>query len=233
MIELENTGDTVVMLLVAAGVGLIGGIGAAFIEWRRGIAAPTEVSQATAKHPIWSVASCVVLGGIAAVAVLYFFPPTEEVVEGGKSTTSYDLTELVALALIVGSAGAAFLQALQTRALALASAERTKATEATATEALNGVADQAAKATEAGIAAASTQIKAELQKASSLEPSEADAIVGRLATMASTTVAQNLGSQVATAQRMVAAAANGETTGDVATNEPAPVVGSEPVSGPA
>lgn len=216
MIELDSTWNTIVMLLVAGGVGLIGGIGAAFIEWRRNLAAPAATTSGSSSMLGWL--SCVVLGGIAAVAVLYFFPPTQEVVavgeEGGPETTTfYDLTQLVALSLIVGSAGAAFLQTIQTRALALSNAERTKATEATATEGLSGVSGQAAKLAEAGVAAASTQLKAELQKPTAVEPQRVERMVQELAAAASDAVEEGLEPQVKTAQRMVAAAASGESTG--------------------
>jgi hypothetical protein len=121
MIPIENTSNTVVMLLVAGGVGLIGGVGAGLLEVRG--------DAKKAKEGAKTIASSIVLGGIAAIAILYFFPPEEvigtETVNGVvKSVKEYDLTKLVALALIVGSAGASFLLVMQKRTLALTEAEK-------------------------------------------------------------------------------------------------------------
>lgn len=215
MIELDSTWNTVVMLLVAGGVGLLGGVGGAFIEWRQRCAAPAAPGGRTCNSRL-SALSCVVLGGLVAVAILYFFPPTQEVVstppEGGEPevTTLYDLTQLVALALIVGSAGAAFLQALQTRALAMAKAQEAEATKATASAAISGITAQAEQTTEEKIKAAGAQIRAELQKATPLPPEQAEKIVDELADEASTAVAENIESQVEAAQRVIAAAGTGE-----------------------
>ena len=211
MIELHNTRTTVVMLLVAGGVGLLGGIGAAFIEWRQRCRAASPTGTC---RPTLSVISCIVLGGIAAVAILYFFPPTQEVEivkagEEAKKTTFYNLTELVALSLIVGSAGAVFLQSLQDRTLALAKAQQAQAGAATAVKSIDGLPDQAEQATKVGVRAASTRIKAELQKSVPLPADQADQIVDRLADEAAASVAQNLESQVDRTQQMIAAAASG------------------------
>jgi hypothetical protein len=209
MVELNSTGDTVWMLVVTFLVGLLGGVAAAFIEWRKSCAQP----QAKTCNRSWSAVSCVFLGAIAAVAILYFFPPTTtETSLSGETVSSYDLVKLVALALIVGSAGAAFLQAMQTRALALASAERTEATKATATEALEGLPKQAEKAAETGIEAAAMQIQDKLRSKKELKPREAEKAIEELASDASKSVADALGSQVDTAQKMVVAAATGESS---------------------
>ncbi|HVO54821.1 MAG TPA: hypothetical protein VMT37_10445 [Solirubrobacterales bacterium] len=209
MVELNTTGDTVWMLVVTFGVGLVGGLAAAFIEWRKNCAQPS----AKACNRFWGAVSCVFLGAVAAVAILYFFPPTTtETSSAGETVTSYDLVKLVALSLIVGSAGASFLQTMQTRALALASAERTEATKATATEALEGLPAQAEKAAESGIEAAASQIQDKLRSKKELKPREAEKAIEELATEASKTVADLLGSQVDTAQKMVAAAATGESS---------------------
>ncbi|HUC07693.1 MAG TPA: hypothetical protein VMR96_06350, partial [Solirubrobacterales bacterium] len=108
------------MLLVAGGVGFLGGIGAGLLEMRRD----------PAKEKEWAklIGSSILLGGIAAVAILYFFPPeeTKTVVANGmtETFTGYSLTKLVALALIVGSAGGSFLLLLQKKTLDLADAQK-------------------------------------------------------------------------------------------------------------
>ncbi|HEX7280088.1 MAG TPA: hypothetical protein VF255_10750 [Solirubrobacterales bacterium] len=210
---MDGTWNTIVMLLVAFGVGLVGGIGAAFIEWRQRCANPSAVGQTCNSE--WSAISCIVLGGLAAVAILYFFPPTQEVlvpVEGKEpeKTISYNLVELVALALIVGTGGAAFLQALQTRTLALTKAQQAETATATALAAVGGITRQAEESTEAQIKAASTQLKSELQKSTPLPLDQAEEIVDELADQASTAVAENIQFRVEAAQRVIAAAAGGE-----------------------
>lgn len=154
MIELNTTWNTVAMLLIAGGVGLIGGVGAALLEIRK----DPEKAKECAKL----IASSIVLGGIAAVAILYFFPPEEskEIVVKGTSeiVNGYNLTKLVALALIVGSAGASFLLVLQKKALDITEAQKevakktaevaekdgdVKAVQAQANEALLNIGSQA------------------------------------------------------------------------------------------
>jgi hypothetical protein len=55
----------------------------------------------------------IIVGAVAAVAVLYFFPPTITIEGGDITTTQYDLVQLIALSLIVGSTGGVILQSAQ------------------------------------------------------------------------------------------------------------------------
>jgi hypothetical protein len=113
MVGLNTTWEWVVMLLVALGVGMIGGVGAAFIEGKAKVAAkPPET-----KHWFLDTTACIVLGGLAAVAVMYFFVPIKEVIpeDGSKPEVFYELIKLVPLSIIVGSAGTYFLQGFQKR----------------------------------------------------------------------------------------------------------------------
>jgi hypothetical protein len=173
MIPIDSTSSTVVMLLVAGGVGLLGGIGAGLLEIRR--------DSEKAKKSANTIISSVFLGGIAAIAILYFFPPEEvvrsEMVNGVfKPIKEYDLTKLVALALIVGSAGASFLLVLQKRTLDLTDAQQevakkagdAKATKATATEAVVGVANHVPTLARSSVLeGAAPTIRKALEKASS------------------------------------------------------------------
>jgi hypothetical protein len=162
MIEIKTTWDTVIMLLVAGGVGFLGGIGAGLLEMRR----DPEKEKEWAKL----IGSSIMLGGIAAVAILYFFPPeeTKTVIANGETEifTGYSLTKLVALALIVGSAGGSFLLILQKRTLDLADAQKdaalktaeavqtagdAKAIQAQATEAVRSVGSQAKTLAKSGV----------------------------------------------------------------------------------
>lgn len=158
MIELITTWDTIVMLLIAAGVGLIGGIGGGLIEMRLPPKSGTKS---------WKLfASSVILGGIAAVAILYFFPPQETVTvtvgDESTTTTAYDLTKLVALALIVGSAGAGVLLALQKRTLDLLNAEKEVAANASTavsvSQSVGGLKDQVSTLTKSGVETAATPL---------------------------------------------------------------------------
>jgi hypothetical protein len=211
MIELDSTWNTIVMLLVAFGVGLLGGIGAAFIEWRQRCANPSAVGQPC--NPKWSAISCIVLGGLAAVAILYFFPPTQEVlvpVEGKEpeKTISYNLVELVALALIVGTAGAAFLQALQTRALALTKAQEAESAKAATLATVADLPKKAEEATKTGIQEASDEIKAKLQ-GSPVPSQQADQLVKDLAEEASSAVVEDIEPRLEIAQQVIAATSPG------------------------
>ncbi len=58
--------------------------------------------------------SSLIIGGAAAVAFLYFFPPTDTV-NGKVTTREYDAIKLVAVSLIVGSAGGSFFASMQER----------------------------------------------------------------------------------------------------------------------
>jgi len=73
--------------------------------------------------------SNVLLGAVASVAILYFFPPETQIItkgtDGGTSTSyTYDLVKLVALSLIVGSAGPGFLSSIQSRLMGALDAQR-------------------------------------------------------------------------------------------------------------
>ncbi|HEV7482148.1 MAG TPA: hypothetical protein VGO13_03520 [Solirubrobacterales bacterium] len=191
MIELTDTWTTVVMLLVAAGVGLIGGAGAAFIEWRSRCALPADPDASCGKP--WTVVSCVALGGIAAVAALYFFPPTTEVVETGKepaTRTFYDLIRLVALSLIIGSAGSAFLQAFQARAMSAVNQLRATTAESER-DTVIAVARETPELARTGIEAAAPQIQ-ETLRGVGLKTKKVNEVIGQLTDQASAAVEQGI-----------------------------------------
>jgi hypothetical protein len=113
MVTLDTTTRWVVMLLVAGGVGLIGGIAAALLEAKTG----SEEEPPKKRNWYINTATSIFVGGVAAVAAIYFFVPVKEVItlEGGKPEAFYELIKLVPLSLIVGSAGTYFLQSFQQR----------------------------------------------------------------------------------------------------------------------
>ena len=114
MVALNSTWNWVVMFMVAGGLGLVGGIAAAFIEWKSkpmaGVSTtppagspagpPADSADPDSTDPpatdppksplsLLNVVACVILGGVAAVGVLYFAPPIKEVeAASGKSASS-------------------------------------------------------------------------------------------------------------------------------------------------
>jgi hypothetical protein len=237
LVPLNNTGDTVIMLLVAAGVGLLGGIGAGLLEIRR--------DPEKAKDSAGTIFSSIVLGGIAAVAILYFFPPEETIsttVDGMTEVVKeYNLTKLVALALIVGSAGASFLLVLQKRTMDLADAKDeaakkagdTQATRAKASEALIGVGNQVPTLARNGVEGAAPAIKKVLEEAKEAEPGPIDpaklqTIVKEIANQAETAAEESIGGVVEDAQKRVLSSSvvtdPATATGQEGTGNPTPAV---------
>ena len=213
MITLESAWDTVLMLLIAFGVGLLGGIGGAMLEQR-------QAAAAAIKSPgKLRFAATTLLGGIAAVAILYFFSPEHETViaVAGKepaTATTYSLTELVALSLIIGSAGPAFLATMQTKTTALLEAQKSAAaTEATATQAIGNVADQASTLAKASVASAAPKIEEALQQASgtTLSTAQVQEVVAKIADEAEASLATDLESHVESAKAQVAEASGSPT----------------------
>jgi len=177
MIALETTWQYIVMLLVAGGVGAVGGVGAALIEGKTKLAAnPPEKGN-------WLLDSvaCVVLGGIAAIAVLYFFLPTKEIVPagGGKPEQFYELIKLVPLSLIVGSAGTVFLQNFQQRVGDALAAQRGREAEAK-TKATLGITEGLPEQTDKSLEGAQPNFQVILQKAAGLGPDKADEVAAQL-----------------------------------------------------
>jgi|SRR3954470_481408 hypothetical protein len=132
MIELNQTADYIYMILVAAGLGAIGGLGAELLLKRGEDTGTLEIPgrlKGTRFFDIGFPAS-LIIGAIAAVAILYFFPPVVEKITAGvggaapKTTHEYDVVKLVALSLIVGSAGPAFLATAQSRLMSALNAQK-------------------------------------------------------------------------------------------------------------
>lgn len=157
MIELAKDIDYVYMMLIAAGVGAIGGLGAELLLQRADNTGTIEIPgrlKGTRFVDIGFPASLIV-GAIAAVAILYFFPPVVEkiTVRSGAppgTTYEYDLVRLVALALIVGSAGPAFLSTAQSRVMSTLNAQKAD----TAVETGKTQVDQVAESAKAAVSGA-------------------------------------------------------------------------------
>jgi hypothetical protein len=154
MIALNHTGDYIVMLLIAAGIGAIGGLGAELLIKRSESTGTIELPHRLKESQLVALGlpASLIVGAIAAVAALYFFSPVTETVVPAASvaTTStvthqYSLAKLVPLALIVGSAGPAFLASAQSRLVSALNAQRVDAVASTAKNQLTQV-EESAKA---------------------------------------------------------------------------------------
>lgn len=133
MIGLTHTTDYIIMLLVAAGLGAIGGLGAELLLNRGDNTGTIQLPSRLGGTDLVELGfpASLIIGAIAAVAILYFFPPVSETVIPGangataKTTNQYDLVKLIALSLIVGSAGPAFLSTAQSRLMSALNAQKT------------------------------------------------------------------------------------------------------------
>jgi hypothetical protein len=140
VIPLSETVDYVIMLLVAAGIGAIGGLGAELLIKRAENTGTIEIPHRLKESNLVALGfpASLIVGAIAAVAALYFFSPvTETVIPAVGSTSShvtheYALAKLVPLALIVGSAGPAFLASAQSRLVSALNAQKVDAVAGTA-----------------------------------------------------------------------------------------------------
>lgn len=135
MVTLSTTGDYVVLILVAAGAGVIGGLAAALVP-----SASPGVSK-----PRWLTGP--IVGAVAAVVVLLVLPGTKEstAIEGGHAvvTTSWSLIRVVPVALIAGWAGPKVLAVLQERLLAAATEAKLNATVSVAKAEIDNMATDA------------------------------------------------------------------------------------------
>ncbi len=132
MVELTHTVDYIYMLLIAGGLGAIGGLAAELLLKRSDNTGTLQLpSRLKGTHLIeLGFPASLIIGAIAAVAILYFFPPVTGTLmpgtNGAPATTTqdYDLVKLVALSLIVGSAGPAFLSTAQSRLASALNAQK-------------------------------------------------------------------------------------------------------------
>lgn len=131
MIELGgNAVNYTIMMVVATVIGGFGGIGAELLQDWMGNTGTIEKPRPLDKDRYdlgWTAS--VLLGAMAAVAILYFLPPQVETTvqtDSGEvvTTISYELVKLVALSLIAGSAGSVILRALVDRLQALLERQR-------------------------------------------------------------------------------------------------------------
>jgi hypothetical protein len=201
MVELVNDADYVYMLLVGAAVGALGGLGAELLLKRAGNTGTMSMPHRIKGTNIIDVGfpASLILGAIAAVAVLYFFPPVVEKVASGvngaapTTTNEFDLAKLVPLSLIVGSAGPAFLATAQSRLMSALNEQRA----GTAVDTGKNQVDQIA-------ASATAAVTGAVQQAVSQHMPTADAsLVQEVAETASASLENTLRPQVKVAHEQV------------------------------
>ena len=212
MIQLVHNIDYVYMLLIGAGIGAIGGLGAELLLKRAGITGTIAIPrrlQGTNLIDAGLPASLIV-GAIAAVAALYLFPPIVEKVASGASgslpttTNEYDLAKLVPFSLIVGSAGPAFLATAQSRLMSAINAQKA----GTLVDTGKNQVDQIA-------ASATAAVTGAVQQAVSQHMPEADAkVVQEVAETASASLGAALEPQVQVAHEQIDAIAPTHDPGD-------------------
>ena len=135
MIPMVSSSDFVTMLVVAAVCGAVGGVVGQLMAMLQLNPVPTSWTGLFTP-PLGWIANPVV-GAVAAVIALYFLAPITTTVtqqpDGASVTThSYDLIKLVALSLVVGTAGTTFIAAAQARILAAVNEQKVQTMEAVA-----------------------------------------------------------------------------------------------------
>jgi hypothetical protein len=161
MFILSDTSDYLGVLAIAAGCGLIGGFVYELLQTRRRGTGRIELPGRVGRSLYFDLGfvASIIVGGVAAVAVLYVFPPRLDLaVTASDGTTTvtgqYDLIKLIAISLIAGSAGASILAALQGRVLNAVNAQQVINTQAQAKTALKSMADRAVAEAKGSIAEA-------------------------------------------------------------------------------
>jgi hypothetical protein len=136
MIPMVTLSDFVTMLVVAAVLGGVGGLVGQLMATLQLTPVPTSW-PALFTPPLGWIANPLV-GAAAAVIALYFLAPittTQTVQSDGSivTTQTYDIIKLVALSLVVGTAGTTFIAAAQARILAAVNEQKVQTMEAVAT----------------------------------------------------------------------------------------------------
>ena len=150
MLTLETTGDYLLMVLIAAIGGLVGGFAAELLLSRDGQTGAFELpGRRTGLLDLGGFASLVV-GAVAGVAILLVLPPSTTIMTtqadgSASSASSFDLLRLIATTLVAGSAGGSVLTALQARVTAAINAARVEFVRTTGEDEVERVRDAAVR----------------------------------------------------------------------------------------
>ena len=149
MVTLESVSDYVWLFVTAGIFGAVGGFAYELLQVRKKQSGTLELPRHRSTDSFVDLGffASLALGAIAAMAVTYFFTPEVLVKtqEGGVDviTTKWQIVKVVPLSIIVGSAGGAFLTAMQTRALAQLNAQKAETTAAVSKTAVAQIAASA------------------------------------------------------------------------------------------
>ncbi len=141
LIAVGNPWDYVVMIAVAALFGALGGLVFELLQERRRNTGTVELPGKIKGSRFYDLGlfASMLVGAVSAVAVLYFFPPEIRIDAAGEPRVYYDLVNLVALSLIVGSAGGAFLKVAQDRAFVTLKGQEAQTTKTLANDQIQGI----------------------------------------------------------------------------------------------
>jgi hypothetical protein len=154
VITIATPADYIVVFVVAAVAGLVGGLASELLLTREEESGMFEAPHKTAKGN-WDFGgfAALTIGAIVGVAILIVFPPETTIVtsgEGGTPTTTrgYDMVRLVATSIVAGSAGGSVLNSLQARLTAAVNAAQVQLTADQADKQMDIMRDTAAKEAE-------------------------------------------------------------------------------------
>ncbi len=151
MITLNGSSDFLMLFLVTAGAGMVGGFAAELLLTRNGETGAFELpARKGAVFDLGGFAP-VLVGAVVGVAILVVFPPETTIVanstDGSTTTTrGYDIVRLVATSLVAGSAGGTVLSGLQARVSAAVNESRVQFTAEAAKQQIDRMLDSATAA---------------------------------------------------------------------------------------
>jgi hypothetical protein len=162
MITLTQPADYALLLVIAAVSGLVGGLGYELVQTRGNSSGSIELMRRNGDFVDLGVAASLILGGIAAVAVLYVLPPQVTVsltaADGQTTTTTqYDIIKLVSLSLVAGASGGALITALRNRVTAAVATQRTETTKVAGKTKLDTLNAEASRAIQEALALGGAQ----------------------------------------------------------------------------
>jgi hypothetical protein len=147
VITLAAFSDYLVVFLLAAGAGLVGGLAAELLLNRNGETGAFEMPAR--KGPLFDLGgfASLFVGAVVGIAILVVFPPDVTVVNNAAAAStsfrSYDVIRLIATCLVAGSAGGAVLTALQARVVAAINESRVQWTLDASQQQMRQLADRA------------------------------------------------------------------------------------------
>lgn len=171
MIDLDGFWSYVQLYAIATVMGAAGGVAFELLQVRGKDTGTLEMPRRLNGGELVDLGwvASILVGAVAAVAVLYVFPPIIQFNVGGPNGADpverYSIVKLVALSLIAGSAGRSVLTAMQGRILARVNEQKVESTRIAAEAALESVKSQAKVDAEAAARTAfSTSLRPELEE---------------------------------------------------------------------